>query len=119
MTNTDFIPASNADVIRRFGRRFIMGRAWFSFKHYRGFSAPKNFAEALRSAWRSFRCQIDRERQETVRVTKLKTAYTGDRNSRSPLNPYRKSRFPEWGKHGNREYYVTIAGRWSHVGIRY
>jgi len=89
----------------------IMGRAWFQFKHVRGVMAPKSFAKALRGAWRSFRAQIDRERQQAAKLVQRKAAYTGDRNSRSPLNPYRQSDPRKaWGR-GTDRYLNTVMGR--------
>lgn len=111
MTNTDFVPSSNADVLKRFGRRLVMGRAWFEYKYSRGYMAPKNFADALRGAWRSFRAQIDRERKEAIKLAERKAAHTGDRNSRSPLNPYRQSNPRKaWGR-GSDRYITSVMGR--------
>jgi len=109
MNDTTFSQASNSDVLKRFGLKMIMGRAWTSFKHMRGYMAPKNFAEALRKAWSSLRAQINREREAAVQLEAHKARYTGLRDSLSPLNPHRAPKGGAWGK-GSSRYLNTVMG---------
>lgn len=110
MTDNTITPASNSEVKARFGLSHIMRKAWFAFKFVTGAKA-KGFGNALKDAWASLRAQINRERQEAARKAERAASFTGDRNTRSPLNPHKPARFPEWGKSRNREWAGTVAGR--------
>lgn len=65
MNNTTNTPASNSEVLKRFGPRMIMWRAHGIYKI--GQRGVVTFGDALKAAWKSFRSQIDRERATAAR----------------------------------------------------
>lgn len=65
MNNTTNIPASNSEVLKRFGPRMIMWRAHGIFKI--GQRGVVTLGDALKATWKSFRSQIDRERAAAAR----------------------------------------------------
>ena len=111
MTLLDKYPVSNNDVLIRYGASHIMRKAWFNFKNVRGYMAPKNFADALRSSWHSLRLQIARELEAAEKLANAAKRYKGPRGEYSPLNPHMNGRFMGRGARGNCEYVSVAAGR--------
>jgi len=123
MSNSKIPPASNSDVVRYAGRARIMRQAWFQFKTI----GVRPFAKALSNAWASLRASIALKiasnsvcdelviirRKNAVRALESlearKLEYANNRESLSPLNPY-KSRSTVGGKWG-KAYIATVAGR--------
>jgi len=110
MTDNTITTASNSEVVKRFGLSLIMRRAWFNFKFVTGCKA-RGFANCLRDSWSSFRVQINDERRRSAQKAELAAGYKGDIHSRSPLNPHRSARFPEWGSKRNGEWVTSVCGR--------
>lgn len=73
MTNTNSNPASNSDVLKRFGRRVIMWRAHGIWKRREW--GVFSFSDALKRAWRSLRAQIDREREAVAKRARRKELF--------------------------------------------
>lgn len=71
MNNTTLTPASNSEVLKRFGRRMIMCRAHGIWARKQFEYQIETFADALRSAWKSFRSQINRERESAAKRDKI------------------------------------------------
>lgn len=105
MTNTTIQTVSNADVVAIKGRAAIMRQAWFLLKSV----GVTSFSKALCKAWANLRAAIALDRKlapvtVAVKAKQAKTdkhnatraallesrqaSYTGDRSSRSPLNPF-------------------------------
>lgn len=108
MTNTMISSASNADVVKLYGARSVMRRAWATFKYMPGY---QTFSKALSFSWASFRGQINRSREEAATFKKRAAAYKGGRNVRSPLNPHVTPRHKGWGVHGNAASASVMASR--------
>ncbi len=123
MSNNKIPPVSNSDVIRYAGRASIMRQAWFQFKSV----GARPFAKALRNAWAALRSSVALKLaavgvQQQLKVIyrksaiealksldKRKAEFANNRDSLSPLNPYR-SRTTVGGKWG-KAYIATVAGR--------
>jgi len=105
MTNNTIQTVSNADVVAKKGRAAIMRQAWFLFK----FVGVSSFSKALSKAWANLRAAVALDRKlapvtmalkaehakidasnanRAARKEAAKAVYTGDRASRSPLNPF-------------------------------
>ena len=88
MPNSKTTPASNSDVLKRFGRKAIMWRAHSIWKRREW--GVFSFADALKRAWRSLRAQIDREREEANKRARRKTMFGfsdfGPRSGRGSYN---------------------------------
>ena len=110
MTHTDSTPASNSDVVAKYGRAAIMERAWRSFKTAAMFLAPITFAEALREAWAGFRIAIDRiaadNAKREARMSAMRSQ--GGLLGRIANNP--ASTKDAWGRNSSR-YLNTVMGR--------
>ena len=123
MTNTEIHEVSNSDVVRIEGRKAVMRQAWFQFKAM----GVRPFAKALRGAWSALRASVALDiktaaiaaqiKAETIALkekaartlAKRKAEWTGPKNSRSPLNPFRTENTMggKWGQ----AYCETVAGR--------
>ena len=110
MTNTDSTPASNSDVLAKYGRAPIMVRAWRSFKTAAMFNAPISFGEALRQAWAGFRVAIDRIAADNAKRAARKSAHgsRGGLLGRIANNPTATK--DAWGRNSSR-YLNTVMGR--------
>lgn len=112
MTNT-ITPASNADVLSKYGRATIMKSAWRTFKTAAIVLRPVTFSDALRSAWADFRAAIDRA---ASRAAKTSAFYNANKNKSGLLgrvahaakNP--PSDRDAWGRNSSR-YLNTVMGR--------
>lgn len=109
MNNTTPSPASNSEVVSRFGRRAIMWRAHGVYKMRQW--GVKTFADALRAAWASFRSQIDRERQAQARRSKQRAMMAKYRQpaAASLLDRNPRPAHLAWGK-GSERYLHTQMG---------
>ncbi|WP_284387801.1 hypothetical protein [Algimonas ampicilliniresistens] len=109
MNNTTPSPASNSEVVSRYGRRAIMWRAHGFMK--RPLRGIVTFADALRAAWASFRSQIDRERQAQVRRARQRAMMAKYRQPRtaSLLDRNPRPAHLAWGK-GSERYLHTQMG---------
>ena len=113
---------SNADAVKLIGREKIMKSAWM---YYRaswarcatfGAALVKAWADARRKAWvavESVRYAKEAKAATDAAAAKreaAKAAYTGDKKTRSPLNPHWDSMGRLSGKMGG-AYTSTIVGR--------
>lgn len=114
-TNTENTTASNSAVVNKIGCARVMRRAWDAF---RTMNTCSTFSKALSYAWASFRKELNRRptiAEILARIEKVNAEIdkmeAAERNVRSPLNPHKPARFPNWGVSGNAETITTMAGR--------
>lgn len=123
MTNTEIHTASNSDVVKLKGRARVMRQAWFQFR----LMAKPCFSKALKNAWACLRASVTldlkgamvlaqmkaereaRDAKAKISIKARKAAWSGPKDSRSPLNPF-NAVDPMGGKWGQ-VYCETVAGR--------
>ena len=125
MTNTEIHTVSNSDVVRIKGRARIMRNAWFAFNRM----GVRPFAKALKGARESLRAAVALDiksaavtaqiKAETIaakakaadELAKRKAEYTGPKDSRAPLNPFRSSNVEHIKGKWSNAYCATVGGR--------
>ena len=123
MTHIENHSASNSEVLKSLGRAAIMRHAWFQFKQM----GVRPFASALKGAWAAMRAKlaltlrcdaiyaeikadnVAADNAAKGQLARRKAAYTGDKNSPSPLNPFNPRRNTDWGK-GSDRYLNSVMG---------
>lgn len=106
MTNTRNTHNGNARAVARFGRGWIMRKAWAIFRTVgTRYAKPgvTTFADALRRAWAIARV-------DAVTPVSPPPAYLADLARRAARNVRRRDVNREWGRHSYR-YDVSVMGR--------